>query len=451
MLARTIKYPAWLQCTIPALLGASVFLVQIYAHATPNKPQYLSAQDSDPVKLGWMQGFPPPKDKQLRFADGSFFEFPAMRWSVVHMRDFMPTVNVSRGLAAPSALSYQPDPNIDAIRFRPLHTKQDITWQDSLAQNYTDGIIVLHQGHIVYERYLGALTPDKQHAAMSVTKSLTGTLAAILVAEGKLDDKKLVIDYIPELKSSAFADATVRQVLDMTTALQFSEDYANPKAEIWSYSAAGNPLPKPQGYKGAIGYYQALETVKKLGKHGEAFGYKTPNADLAGWLVARASGQSVNQLLSERIWSKLGMEQDSYYSVDESGVPFAGGGFNAGLRDMARFGELIRNHGVWQGKEIIPAQAVEEIAAGGSKTAFVKGDHPELTNWSYRDMWWHTGNAHGAFTARGVHGQTIYIDPTAEMVIVRFASHPVAANSANDATSLPAYEALAEYLMTVKN
>lgn len=451
MLTRTIKSPNWLQCAIPLILGASGLLTQVYAHAAPTKPQYLSAQDSDPVNMGWMQGFPPPKDKQLKFADGSFFEFPAMRWSVVHMRDFMPTVNVSRGLGTPSTLAYQLDPKIDALKFRPLQGKQDITWQDSLALNYTDGIVVLHQGHIVYERYMGALTPDKQHAAMSVTKSLTGTLAAILVAEGKLDDKKPVIDYIPELKNSAFADATVRQVLDMTTSLQFSEDYANPEAEIWSYSAAGNPLPKPQGYKGAIGYYQALQTVKKSGQHGEAFGYKTPNADLAGWLVARASGQSVNQLLSERIWSKLGMEQDSYYSVDELGVPFAGGGFNAGLRDMARFGELIRNHGRWHGKQVIPAQAVKEIAAGGSKAAFAKGDHPELTNWSYRDMWWHTGNAHGAFAARGVHGQTIYIDPKAEMVIVRFASHPIAANSANDPISLPAYAALADYLMRVKN
>lgn len=200
-----------------------------------------------------------------------------------------------------------------------------------------------------------------------------------------------------------------------------------------------------------MGIIKPYKTVKKSGQHGEAFGYKTPNADLAGWLVARASGQSVNQLLSERIWSKLGMEQDSYYSVDELGVPFAGGGFNAGLRDMARFGELIRNHGRWHGKQVIPAQAVKEIAAGGSKVAFAKGDHPELTNWSYRDMWWHTGNAHGAFAARGVHGQTIYIDPKAEMVIVRFASHPIAANNANDPISLPAYAALADYLMRVKN
>jgi CubicO group peptidase (beta-lactamase class C family) len=415
--------------------------------AAQTQSMFPSAQESDPIKMGWMQGFPPPQDKRLSFAEGTFFEFPALRWSVVHMREFMPTVNVSRGLGAPVQLPQRLDPRIDAITFRPLNAAKDMTWEESLWRNYTDGILILHRGHIVYERYFGALTPDKAHAAMSVTKSLTGTLGAVLVAEGTLDENRLVTEYIPELKGSAFADATVRQVLDMTTALQFSEDYANPNAEIWAFSAAGNPLPKPKAYSGPIGYYAALQTIKKADTHGEAFGYKTPNADALGWLIARASGQSVDELLAERVWSKIGMEQDSYYSVDELGTPFAGGGFNAGLRDMARFGELIRNKGRWQGEHVLPVRALEGIAAGGSKAAFAKSGHSALSNWSYRDMWWHTGNAHGAFTARGVHGQAIYIDPKAEMVIVRFASHPVATNRANDPTSLPAYEAVAQYLI----
>lgn len=414
--------------------------------AQAEKP-VLSAQESDPVRMGWMQGFPPLKDRQLRFADGSFFEFPAMRWSVVHMSEFMPVVSVSRGLRAPDPLPYRLDPRIDVIAFRPTNADTDMTWEESLWQNYTDGIVILHQGRIVHERYFGALAADRRHAAMSVTKSFTGTLGAVLVAEGTLDENKRVADYIPELADSAFGDATVRQVLDMTTALQFSEDYADPKAEIWQYSAAGNPLPKPKGYAGPVGYHAALQTIKKGGVHGEAFGYKTPNADVMGWLVARASGKPVGELLAERVWRRIGMEQDAYCSVDELGTPFAGGGFNAGLRDMARFGELIRNQGRWRGEQILPARAIEDIARGGSKAAFARSDHPELPGWSYRDMWWHTANAHGAFAARGVHGQTIYIDPVAEMVIVRFASHPVAANSANDPTSLPAYEAVARHLM----
>lgn len=419
------------------------------APAQPSK-QYLSATESDPRKMGWMQGFPPPPDKVLRVEDGSFFRFPALRWSVVHMREFLPTVNVSAGPGAPVPLETALDERIDALTFRPWNSAAPMTWQASLAENYTDGILVLHRGRVVYERYFGALTPTNVHAVMSLTKSFTGTLGAMLVAEGRLDPNRTVGSYIPELQQSGFGDATVRQVLDMTTALQFSEDYANPQAEVWQFSAAGNPLPKPAGYTGPEGYYAYLATVRKQGRHGEAFGYRTVNADALGWLIARVTGQSIAELLSERVWRKIGAEQAAYYQVDGLGTVFAGGGLSAGLRDLVRFGELIRNGGRWRGEQVLPAAAVADIRQGGSKAAFAQSGHPNLKGWSYRDMWWMTENQHGAFAARGVHGQTIYIDPAAEMVIVRLASHPVAANDANDAHSLPAYEAVAEYLMRQK-
>jgi len=136
------------------------------------------------------------------------------------------------------------------------------------------------------------------------------------------------------------------------------------------------------------------------------------------------------------------MEQDDYYQVDALGTPFAGGEFNAGLIDLARFGEF-------NGEQLFPKEAVKDIEKGGSKGAFAKSNHPKKKGWSYRNMWWMTENKNAAFAARGVHGQTICIDPTAEMVIIRIASHPIAAKAANDATSLPAYQAVADYLMSV--
>lgn len=426
------------------LLCAALVLPAVAAE-TP-----LSAEDSDPGKLGWMQGFPPPADKRLRAADGSFFEFPALRYSVAHMREFSPTVNVSRGLEAPVALNYRPDPVIDTLRFMPWGSDQPMTFAEAFDHNYTDGLIILHRGDVVYERYAGALKEDGQHAAMSVTKSFTGLLAAILVAEGKLDENKRVADYVPELTESAFGDATVRQLMDMTTGLQYSENYADPNAEVWQYSAAGSPWPKPDGYTGPVGYFEYLTGVQKQDEHGDAFGYKTVNSDALGWVIARVAGQSVAEQLSQRIWQRLGMEQSAYYQVDELGTPFAGGGLSAGLRDMARFGELVRNKGRWQGEQIIPAAAIEDIERGGSQAAFAKAGFDKLKDWSYRNMWWITHNDNGAFAARGVHGQTIYIDPAAEMVLVRFASHPVAANGANDPSSLPAYQAVADHLMSVK-
>jgi CubicO group peptidase (beta-lactamase class C family) len=403
--------------------------------------------ETDPVEMGWMQGYPPPKDKRLAAADGSFFRFPALRYSTVHMREFLPTINVSRGLEDAARLSYDIDQNIDTITFLPWNDSIPMTWEESLQANYTDGMLILHRRKILYEKYFGEMAQDRVHAVMSVSKTFTGTLAAILVAEGILDENALVKDYVPELEGSAFGDATVREVMDMTTALQFSENYADPKAEIWAFSAAGNPSLSATDYDGPVGYFEYLETVKKSGEHGEIFGYKTVNTDALGWVISRVSNKKVSELLSERIWQPLGMEMDAYYQVDGLGTPFAGGGLSAGLRDLARFGEMIRNNGIWNGEQIIPKSAVDDIQKGGNREAFANSIYGEkLKGWSYRNMWWMTHNEHDAFAARGVHGQTIYIDPVAEMVLVRLASHPSAANSKIDPTSLPAYHAVAKYL-----
>lgn len=424
-----------------------ICLIAMNSHGQTNN-DFLSAKESEPANFGWMQGFPPPENRLLKVGDRAFFEFPAMRYSVCHMRQFMPTVVVSRDLKPVTPFEYAIDEQINTITFQPRGADTTMTWEESLWENYTDGILILHDGKIVYERYFGCLTETRLHAAMSVTKSFTGTLASILVAEGKLDPTAKVSTIIPELKGSGFGDATLRQVMDMTTALKYSEDYADPNSEIWVYSKAIDPYSRLNiGYEGPVGYFEYLQTVKKNGTHGEAFGYRTINADALGWIISRATGKSVNQLLSDYIWSKLGMEQSAYYQVDAYGVPFAGGGLSAGLRDMGRYGQLILNNGKWRGKQIIPEEAVMDIRKGGSKEAFEKSGHPKLKGWSYRNMWWITENEDGAFAARGVHGQTIYIDPSANMVIVRFASHPVAANAANDATSLPAYQAVADYLM----
>ncbi len=397
--------------------------------------------------MGWMVGSPPPADRILRFEDGSYFRFPQMRWSVVNFRQLMPTVNVSRGLGESSLLEHQPSNEIDALTFVPLGGGEPMTWQQSLQANYTDGIIILHRGKLVYERYFGVLKPEGQHAAMSITKTFTGTLAALLVAEEKLDPERLVADYVPELAASGFGDASVRQLMDMTTGIHFSEDYADPKAEVWAHAAAGNPLPKPADYQGPRTYYEFLQTVKPQGRHGEAFHYRTANSDALGWVIARVSGQNVAQLLSERIWSRLGAEQDAYMSVDSIGTPFAGGGLNASLRDLVRFGEMMRNEGRYNGTQILPPEVVADIRGGANRDDFAKAGYRLLPGWSYRNMWWVSHNGHDAFMARGVHGQALYIDPLAEMVIARFASHPVAGNAANDPTSLPAFEAVAKHLL----
>lgn len=427
-----------------------VFIYLVIFLAKPNNllsQDYLNFEDSDPNKMGWMQGFPPPEDKIVTAIDGSFFRFPALRYSVCHMREFMPTTEVKGAITNRYKFKVRLDSAIDNVTFMPTNSSKPMTWRESLAKNYTDGMLILHKGRIVYEKYFGELKPDGVHAAMSVSKTFTGTLGGLLVAEGVLDENKTGAAYVPELKGSAFGDATIRQILDMTSSLKYSEDYSNPKAEIWAFSAAGNPFPKPASYKGPTNYYDYLKTVQKEGEHGEIFGYKTVNTDVMGWIVSKVTGKSIPDLLSERIWKPLGTHFDGYFQIDGAGIAFAGGGFSANMRDMAMFGEMVRNKGKFNKKQILPASLIEDIMRGGSQEAFSKSVYNSLKGWSYRNMWWHTHNEHGAFAARGVHGQTIYIDPKAEMVLVRFASHPEAKNSKIDPTSLPAYHAVAKYLI----
>lgn len=432
---------------VPMTLLVAMCLCGPGQQACAQNGGFLSAEASDPKSLGWMTGFPPPPDKLIMQPESDYFSFPKLRWTVCHLRELLPTMQVSRGLGAPVPLAYALDDSLDEVNFTPLGGGEPMTWEASLAANYTDGILVLHKGLVVYERYFGCLDEAGQHAAMSMTKSLTGLLAEILVAEGKLDDTVEVKTLVPELAGSAFGNATVRQVMDMTTALDYSEDYADPAADIWVYSTAASPLPKPADYAGPNGYFEFLQTVIQKGAHGEAFGYKTVNSDVLGWILSRVSGKNVADLLSERIWSRMGAEQDAYMTVDAKGTPFAGGGLSAGLRDLARIGLLVLNGGELHGQRLFPAEVLANLQAGGDRRAFAQAGYKTLEGGSYRGMWWCFHNQHGAFAARGVHGQTLYLDPTAEMVIARFASFPTAGNTKIDPTSLPAFEAVAAYLM----
>lgn len=420
-------------------------------HGSASSNATWTAATSDPNVLGWMKGSPPPPDKIIRFDNGSYFKFPQLRWSVCNFQQLMPTKAVSRGLSRTIPIEQEKLPAIDEVRFIPWGATKPITWQESLAANFTDGIVILHHGKTVYEKFSGCLSPTNRHAAMSLTKSFVGLLGEMLVAEGQLEEERLVKNYIPELTDSAFGDATVRQVLDMTTGLAYSEDYADPNAGVWQHAAAGNPLPKPENYAGPRTYFEFLQTVQKKGEHGRSFGYKTINTDVLGWLISRVTGQSLTDVLSEKIWSKIGADIDAFFTVDSIGTPFAGGGLNAGLRDMARFGQMILDGGKVGNRQVIPEVVIRNIRKGGDRQAFADAGYALLEGWSYRSMWWITHNDHGAFMARGVHGQSLYIDPEADIVIARFASHPVAGNAANDPTTLPAYQAVADYLLQTDN
>ncbi len=401
---------------------------------------YLDDAASDPNLLGWMQGSPPPPDKIIRFADDNFLSFPRSRWALSHMRELIPTVNVWRGGGAGSDLgtpSSADEAAIDGLVFDDLSgTRRG--WGELLADTYTDGIAVMHRGRLVYERYRAALRPELPHACFSITKSYVATLAAALIYDGVLDQARTVLHYLPEMAATAYADVTLRQLLDMQVGVGYSEVYSDPAAEFWDYARAGGIRPRPPDYQGPASFHEFLMTLRKEGEHGEAFEYKTVNTEVLCWVMQRATGTPLAKLLSHRLWSPLACAEDGYIGVDPAGVAMGGAGLAATLRDMTRFGELMRCEGATRGRQIIPASVVADIRRGGDRQSFANADYPLLRGYSYRDMWWVTHNEHGGFEARGIHGQRLYVAPGAEMVVARFASHPIAASAGNDPLTVPA-------------
>lgn len=412
---------------------------------TANDPAKLpDAAASDPVALQWMSGYPPAEAQRITFADGSFRAFPQLRWSWSNFRQLMPTKNVWRGRGPSSVLRRAEQP----LERLPLTTMDGraINFDRALAETYADGIVVLHRGSIVFERYFGALEAHKPHIAMSVTKSFTGTLAGLMIAEGKIDPEARVTVYVPELSSSGFADARVSEVLDMTTGLAYTEVYTDTNSDIWAMRRANGMAPPEPGAP-PTSLLEFLTTQKKKGDHGKVFGYRTINTDVLAWILRRVTGTSLSELLSERLWQPIGAEEDAYFTVDRLGMEYGGGGLNTTLRDLARFGELMRNRGRFNGRQVLPADVVDDIARGGDPAKFAPAGYATLPGWSYRRQWWVSHDAHGVYMARGIHGQSIYIDPKAEVVIARYGSHPAAGNVANDPVTLPAFRAVARALM----
>lgn len=410
---------------------------------------YLDGIASDPRELGWMQGSPPPPARRIRFEDDRFLEFPRNRWSLSHVRELVPTAAVWRGGGAASDLggaTRDSEARIDALAFDDLQGRRH-TWPESLLHTYTDGIIVLHRGRRIYERYFGALQPQRPHACFSITKSYAATLAATLMHERILDEDKPVSFYLPEMAATAYEDATLRQVLDMQIGVEYSEDYADPNAHFWNYSRAGGMRPRGPDYAGPSNFYEFLVTLRKSGEHGAEFTYRTVNTELLCWIMKRVTGIGLADMLSERIWSRIGCEEDGYLAVDSIGVEMGGAGLNACLRDLCRFGELMRCEGGWRGKQVIPAEVVADIRRGSDPAKFATAGYTLLPGYSYRNMWWVSHNRLGVFEGRGIHGQRLYIAPFAELVVARYCSHPIAASAANDPVTLPAFEALCHLLM----
>ncbi|NKF49317.1 serine hydrolase [Shewanella sp. WXL01] len=307
------------------------------------------------------------------------------------------------------------------------HKGERLNLLDTLNKHRADAFVVLKNGEIVAEQYFDGQSERTHHQMMSVTKSFTGIIAATLVAEGKLNRDALVKTYIPELAQSAFSDATVGEVLDMTNNLKYSEAYEDPNAEVFKHAKTVGLTPKEPGYAGPQTIHEFLAELEKDGErdHGQEFHYLTANTDVVAWLISTVENKPFSEVLQERIWTKLGMERGAYIMSDPASVGLASGGLNGTARDMARFGQMLADGGKnLKGERVIHPRAVMETVKGGDPEKFAKGGYSEgaLAGWSYKNQFWHTMNDNQAFTALGIFGQWIYVDPTENVVVVRQAS-----------------------------
>lgn len=383
-----------------------------------------------------MNAFPPPEQGQVTLAN--WRTAPFNRWAFRHVREIVPSALIARDggrhWRLPRAIG-----GIAGIGFETPDGGR-ATVASMLADTYTDGFIVLKHGTIVHESYDAGHDPDTPHILFSVSKSVTALVAGALVAEGGLDPDAPVTAYIPEAKGSAYGEASVRHVLDMTVGVDFTEDYLNPNAAFLTYREATGWNPT-QGAPSDLRSF--LVTLRPDGKpHGDTFHYVSPNSDLFGWILERASGERYADLASRLLWRPMGAEHHAYVTVDRLGAARAAGGICTSLRDMARLGELVRCRGMAGGRQVVPAAWIDDIAANGNPEAWRKGDLTQLVpGGRYRSKWYVM--AHGAIVAIGIHGQWIYVDPAAGVTIAKQSSQPLAADDPTDRLLLAGFAAIA--------
>ncbi len=402
------------------------------------------------AELGLMEGFPPPLDKRVDRSN-ALMTPPYNRWSYLHMRTIYPTADIPAA-ETPVHLVKQIDSAIDGLEVTHPETGKQVDMDTYLRETYSDTLVIIKGDTIVYERYDNGMTPDQPHQMMSVTKSFAGLMNLIAAENGKLKESDLVIEYIPELKGSAF-DATVGQVADMTNSMDFSEDYADPRSGIVRYATVlgfMEPLPD-ETYADSL--YEFLPTQKKdpAHEHGEVFHYQTPKTDVVNWITNRSTGQSFQDDLYERLWSRLGTEGETYVLLDKDGTLFAGGGLNATPMNLARFANMMINKGKFNGQQVISPSTIETLSKGGSVDAFSKGPESKgvmgNNDWSYRAQWWvrHTPGKE-AFMAIGIHGQWIYLDVHRNIAIIKQSSQPVSSENFYDEYNINAFDSIISHL-----
>lgn len=369
-----------------------------------------------PNAAGVMQGFPPPQDMRVNKTNG--FAPQHLRWSFRHARETSPTAGI-RHARTPVALTERLAGNLDDLKFDVAG--QPVKLADYLRDTHTDGFIVLYKGQVVFERYLDGFGPSQPHIWASMTKSVTGLLASMLIVEGKLDPQARLATYVPELAGNPFGEATVRKNLDMEVAVAYAPDLP---PDLGLFGAMGI-IPRRPGAPDNI--YDFLKTVgvSQTVVAPDYWFYQNGSPEAVAWAMRRISGQSWADLTHERIWSRLA-DDDAYIQVDALGTEMASGGMSTTLRDAARFADAVRRAAIGDATAGIPVQAVRHaLQPKANQAGFAKGRLAAgKPGYGYGDYWYQVNDGDGSVEASGRFGQKIYINPKKALSVVKFSSSP---------------------------
>ncbi len=388
---------------------------------------------------GLMHGAPPPTDQQVTLANWRLP--PYNRWASSRVRELVPTAAIAASGGAAPACEGRDLGGLDIARPQ----GGSVGFDDWLGETFTDGLAVMREGRLLTELYPGDLEVGRPHIVFSVSKSITAIVAGVLAGEGLIDPQWPVTRLIPEAKGSAYGDATIRHVLDMTVSVEFDENYLDPESVFARYREAmlWNP---PSGGKARPGDLRGfLLSLKKGARgHGAVFHYVSPNSDLLGWLLERAAGRRYADLVGDLVWTPMGASHEASVTLDGLGGARAAGGVSVSLTDLARFGELVRNHGHIDGRQVCPAAWIEDLWTGGDASAWRAGDMVSMfPQGRYRSKWYQSGNDHQSLAAIGIHGQWIWIDPKTSVVIAKLSSQPLPADDALDHLTIAGLDAIA--------
>ncbi|MBH1974469.1 MAG: serine hydrolase [Rhodobacteraceae bacterium] len=369
-----------------------------------------------------MVGTPPPHQMRVPMIDWD--RAPWNRWAFQHVREILPTAAIRRAERASALPAASGD--LNGFTYAGLDG-QETSFAQMLDDTYTDAILVWKNGKVLHESYHNGMDECSLHLLQSVSKSLTSAAAGTLIAEGLLNPAALVTDYLPELADTAWNGATLQQVLDMTTGVQFTEDYDIRDSDVGKMDYAAGWKPAPDGMDVSAWptciHDQMLGLKVATHAHGARFAYRSIETDVLAHAMERVTGKRLPQILSERLWQPLGCAEDASITLDRAGYGLSCGGISASLRDMARFGLMLLNNGQTEGRQVIPAAWCQDIRHG-AHGLYDLDNYKMWPNGAYRNQFWIEDSQLGRHYCFGVFGQMVMVAPDTGMMVVKLSSWP---------------------------